>query len=329
MESAVVAAWARELGFAEMGICSISDFTQQKKAVDAQPELRERRQLRYDPQVDCPWATALLVLLWPYTQAPLPKDRKHVFIDSYYAASNRAYQAAKALEKKLCDAGYKALANVSYPARTAAVRAGLGVIGDNGLLIAPGYGSRVVIILLATDAVIAEKRDSVSPGECMHCGRCAMACPSGALESCGMTHPERCLRNFMMEGMVVPESSRAQMGMKLVGCDMCQRVCPMQTGEESVGSMTFHLDDFMTVDEAAFRESVSHLGWVIGRNMARPQRVRAQAALLAGNRGCAQDLAVLRAWEQSDFEAVREHAKWAIRQIERHTLGLDQSCEKR
>lgn len=329
MESAVVAAWAGELGFARMGICSTDLFAQQKKAVDAQPELRERRQLRYDPQGDCPWATALLVLLWPYPQAPLPRDEERVFIDSYYAASNRAYQAAKALGEKLRHAGYRAQANVSYPARTAAVRAGLGIIGDNGLLIVPGHGTRVVIILLATDAVSAQKQDGASPGECMHCGRCAKACPVGALEGCGMAHPERCLRNFMMEGMVVPEATRAKMGMKLVGCDMCQRVCPMQTGEESGESMAFQLDDFLTADETAFRESVSRLGGVIGRNMARPQRVRAQAALLAGNRGRARDLDVLRGWEESEFEAVREHARWAIRQIERYTLGLDQSCEKR
>ena len=152
---------------------------------------------------------------------------------------------------------------------------------------------------------------------------------SGALEGSGMAHPERCLRNYMMEGMVVPEAARAKMGMKLVGCDMCQRVCPMQTGEESGENMAFQLDDFLTADETAFRESVSRLGGVIGRNMARPQRVRAQAALLAGNRGRARDLDVLRGWVESDFEAVREHAKWAIQQIERHTLGLDQSCEKR
>ena len=54
----------------------------------------------------------------------------------------------------------------------------------------------------------------------------------------------------------------------------------------------------------------------IGRNAARPQRVRAQAALLAGNRRRVSDLPVLRAWAGSTFDAVAEHAAWAIRRIE-------------
>jgi len=144
-----------------------------------------------------------------------------------------------------------------------------------------------------------------------------------------MTHPERCLRNYMMEGIVVPEEKRALMEQKLIGCDMCQRVCPMQRGEEATEDNVFHLDDFLTTDETAFRQSVLRLGSVIGKNAARPQRVRAQAALLAGNRKREQDLAVLRGWETSDFDAVREHAKWAVKQIERHIQGIDQSGETR
>lgn len=119
------------------------------------------------------------------------------------------------------------------------------------------------------------------------------------------------------------------MGRKLIGCDMCQRSCPMQRRSEAKVEDGFLLDDFMTMDEAAFRASVARLGSVIGKNAARPQRVRAQAALLAGNRKREQDLNVLRAWASSDFEAVREHAKWAVKQIEQRTQGIDQCSEKR
>jgi len=329
MEVTVVETWAREKGFAQTGFCSVGPFDRQKETVDSQPELRERRQLRFVPDSDCPWATALVVLLWAYQQVSLPRDDRGVFIDSYYAASNQAYQAAKELEEKLRQAGYRAQANVSYPAKAAAVGAGLGVIGDNGLLITPEYGTRVAIILLATDAVVPEREDQVLVPECMHCGLCEQACPTGAIDCSGMTHPERCLRNYMLEGVVVPEDVRASMGMKLVGCDMCQRVCPMQRGEETESDHAFHLSDFMTLNDVEFKESVSRLANIIGKNAARPQRVRAQAALLAGNRKDERDLEVLRAWEASDFEAVRAHAKWAVKQIEHCTQGIDQCTEKR
>lgn len=329
MEYAVIEAWAKELGFAQVGVCSPRDFSEQKDMVDAQPELRERRQLRFMPETECPWATAILVLLWPYAQARLSDDGDVVFVDSYYTASNQAYQAGKKLEEMLSRAGYRAQANASYPAKAAAVRAGMGVIGDNGLLITRDNGTRVVITLLATDAIMPELEDRTSAGECLHCGKCLSVCPTGAIDCGAMTHPERCLRNHMMEGCVVPEEVRPLMGMRLVGCDMCQRVCPMQNGKEAEPLTAFALDDFMTTDEAAFKAQVAKLSLVIGKNMARPQRVRAQAALLAGNRKKETDLEVLRAWSESDFEAVSEHAKWAVKQIERHMQGIDQYSEKR
>ena len=324
-----VSAWAKELGFVQTGICSMAEFAAQKQIVACQPPLKERRQLRFEPEADLPWASALLVLLWAYDQAPIYEDSEHVFIDNYYYASNQAYCAAKELAFRLEAAGYRAEANVPYPAKSAAVRTGLGVIGDHGLLITPQYGSRVVIILMATDAVFFENEDLTADKGCLHCGRCIKACPTGALGCSGMEHPEKCLRNYMLEGSVVPEESRALMGMKMIGCDACQRVCPLQPETEKQAKTQFLLNDFVTDDERVFRKSVELLGQQIGRNTARPQRVKAQAALLAGNRKSCGDLAVLRTWSMSDFPAVREHARWAVEEIERSYQGLDQSGEKR
>ena len=130
-----------------------------------------------------------------------------------------------------------------------------------------------------------------------------------------MSHPERCLRNFMMEGTVVPEPLRRRMGNRLLGCDVCQRVCPMQPAmeQEPVGAA---LGSLVTCDEAAFSQTVRKLAQVIGKNVARPQRLRAQAALLSANAGRTQDIPVLREWAQSPFEAVRVHAQWALKRLE-------------
>ena len=119
----------------------------------------------------------------------------------------------------------------------------------------------------------------------------------------------------MMEGIVAPEHSRKAMGNRLLGCDLCQRVCPMQSGAEKDTS-NWRIDDFMTLDDQAFAAQLSSLAQRIGRNVVRPQRVRAQIALLCGNIGKESDLPVLCKWAESDFDAVREHARWAISQIE-------------
>ena len=108
---------------------------------------------------------------------------------------------------------------------------------------------------------------------------------TGAIDEEGMTHPERCLRNYMMEGIVIPDEIRTKMGMRLIGCDICQRACPMQDVDTRPESTQFQLSDFVTNDSQAFSRSIALLAQEIGRNIARPQRVRAQAAILAGKQG--------------------------------------------
>lgn len=325
MDERTFCSWAGEMGFAQVGFCAADEFAGAREAVSRQAPLAERKQLRFAPREDEPETRSLAVLLWPYAQAEMTRDEA-VFVDSYYPASNAAYHAAKKLEQRMTAAGRFARANVSYPAKEAAVRAGLGVIGQNSLLITPQYGTRVVIILMATDMEHAQEgeRGGRDAG-CLSCGRCASACPAGAIDDQGMTHPERCLRNYMMEGNVTPEPVRSRIGMRLLGCDICQRVCPMQNGQTAASPVQLHLDELVTLDAGAFSQAVARLAEQIGRNAARPQRVRAQAALLAGNSRNPAYLPVLQEWAQSPFEAVRVHALWAMEQMKWTDTGLDRT----
>lgn len=112
-----------------------------------------------------------------------------------------------------------------YPEVAAAALSGLGVIGQQGLLITPAAGSFVFVGIIATTLAF-EGRPMAR--YCRGCGRCLRACPGGALSEAGLT-PGRCLSHLsQLRGTLGAEQAAllASRGMAW-GCDVCQKVCPM------------------------------------------------------------------------------------------------------
>ncbi|MBQ8350910.1 MAG: epoxyqueuosine reductase [Clostridia bacterium] len=110
--------------------------------------------------------------------------------------------------------------------RLAAAQAGLGMRGENGLLIHPRYGSFVFIGELLTD-MPPEAVGAISPQEvlpCLSCGACARACPTGFLRGEGA----ECLSAITQKKGELTEQEVAlvRAGGSVWGCDCCQLVCP-------------------------------------------------------------------------------------------------------
>ena len=108
----------------------------------------------------------------------------------------------------------------------AALVAGLGFIGDNGLIINEKYGSYVFIGDVITD-IPPEELGAVSPcevGHCMHCGACQRACPTGILRGEGTD----CLSAITQRKGELTEAEADLMRKHNTawGCDICQSVCP-------------------------------------------------------------------------------------------------------
>lgn len=104
--------------------------------------------------------------------------------------------------------------------RDAAAKTGLGVIGDNQLLISPRYGSYVFLAELITDLPMTAGKVQLSePQGCLQCQKCRMACPS----------PTNCLSAITQKKGVLSEEECELMRKynTVWGCDICQTVCPM------------------------------------------------------------------------------------------------------
>ncbi len=106
--------------------------------------------------------------------------------------------------------------------RDAALKSGLGVRGKNGLLIHPQYGSFVFIgVLFLSKAISPQKVQKEK--DCIGCGACLRACPTGAL--CGKGP---CLSDLTQKkNRTDAEDALVKKALCKWGCDICQSVCPM------------------------------------------------------------------------------------------------------
>ena len=104
--------------------------------------------------------------------------------------------------------------------KSAAAKAGLGVIGLNSLLITPQHSSFVFLFEIITDLECNEECGAISL--CSQCAKCIEACPT-YLKGVG-----DCLSTITQKkGNLTEEESNLIFESKCVwGCDICQAVCP-------------------------------------------------------------------------------------------------------
>jgi epoxyqueuosine reductase len=111
--------------------------------------------------------------------------------------------------------------------RSLAVRAGLGFIGKNHMLINPTFGCQIFLGEIITDLEL--KSDEPIIVDCSDCHKCLEACPTGALRPDGQFDAGRCINYLTIEhkGPIPPGLAR-KIGDRLFGCEECIRICPYQ-----------------------------------------------------------------------------------------------------
>jgi epoxyqueuosine reductase len=150
--------------------------------------------------------------------------------------------------------------SVPLAERSLAVRAGLGFIGKNHMLINPGLGCRIFLGEIITDLELSP--DEPVAGECADCRKCLDACPTGALRPDGQFDAGLCINYLTIEyKSQIPPGPAEKIADRLFGCDECIVTCPYQKNAPACKNKQFKfyhgraridLQEILSLDAEAF-----------------------------------------------------------------------------
>jgi len=107
-----------------------------------------------------------------------------------------------------------------------AVRAGLGWIGKNSLLITRNHGSFVFIGEIISDLAL-QIDPPFEKNYCGSCQACINNCPTGAISKDKSFDVRKCNSFYTIEHEgPIPENIKNKLNGWIYGCDICQDVCP-------------------------------------------------------------------------------------------------------
>ena len=370
-----ITAKARELGFDLCGVTRATESAQSEEAA-RMPEwldagyagemeyLHDER--RTDPERALAGARSVIMVALNYNaDAPhstdagvfdLPDEMPRGWISRYawgddyhhviWAKLNELVAAMKA-EWSDEEFGVDARAD-SGPVmeRVSAKYAGLGWQGKNTCLINQDMGSWMflgtVLTTLDLEPTLADG-EPPAPDLCGNCTLCLEACPTQAFVEPYVLDARKCISYLTIELRgSIPLELRGKMGNALIGCDICQDVCPWNRKAPVTKLAEFQprraevvvADDF---DPHRTESLVApELEWIAQLEQVDFSRIFAGSAvkraklrslvrnacvalgnsrLTAGTKAWIRVVAVLEKLRASQDELVAEHADWALRKV--------------
>ena len=285
--------------------------------------LEHHKKARLDPHSRFPWARTILSAAYPYTPpapaAPAPWREEMRGRVAAYALGRDYHLEMDSLLKAW--AGEIAALVPHSQARTYvdtgpvfehewAQRAGVGWTGKHTLTLDRDSGSWGFLGEIFLEVEI--EPDQPSANHCGTCTRCIDSCPTEAIRAPYDLDPRLCISYLTIEHKgIVERQLRPQLGEWLFGCDLCQIACPWNADGPFNPDLHPRLDEILALDQDSFTRRFADTPL----ERTGPERLKRNAAIVAGNTGNPEMLEVLALALRDPSELVRTHATWAVGQI--------------
>lgn len=173
-------------------------------------------------------AKSIIVCAFPYYTGEHPHATvcRYAIVPDYHAVCGTILNSSCNLLQQEFGGSFVWFCDISPFSETRlAVQAGLGVRGQNNLIIHPTYGSYFVIGEIITDQPFPASEAHM--GSCMGCGACLKQCPQNCIKSDGVDYSQCLSALTQQKGILTPAQQTAiQQGGLAWGCDRCQECCP-------------------------------------------------------------------------------------------------------
>jgi epoxyqueuosine reductase len=275
---------AIDLGFSACGIAFAQKLDEEEPRLRSYIERNFHGQMGYmanhfekrlDPTLLVPGAKSVVVVLLNYFPSKF-QEGKDAPIVSKYAYGMDYHIVLKNKLKLLYDWIDSELVPIkgrvftdSAPVleRAWAVKAGLGWIGKNGLLLNRELGSFFFIGELILDLELEYDQPNAT-NYCGTCTKCLDACPTSAFVEPSVLDSRRCISYLTIELKEdIPEEVKPVLKNRIYGCDSCQDVCPWNRNPKPHSTEEFNTadafismnsDDWKQLDEETFNRIFRH-----------------------------------------------------------------------
>ena len=234
---------ARDLGFGLIGFAKVQKLEEQenrlrqwldKGAHGRMGYMANHFEKRLDPAKLVPGAKSVISLAYNYytdaKQDPsAPKLSQYAYGEDYHhVLKHKMRMIVEHIRTLTGDFNGRIFVD-SAPVleRDWAVRAGIGWMGKNTMLIHPKKGSYFFLVEIICDLEL--EYDEPMSDHCGRCTRCIDACPTDAISSEGYwMDGSQCISYLTIElrDEIIPEEFKGKMDNWMFGCDICQEVCP-------------------------------------------------------------------------------------------------------